>query len=153
MRECNTTDRVLLGLNSSLVDGYNALYILTVGVLEPLRHRGIGSKLLAAILEQAKERCCLTVFLHVIDYNTAAITFYRRNCFQEIALLHDFYYIGSVACPCAGRYASNNSLCYWLGGFMVRSSITQYEHPSSEQLHLACPKIVCLRSGVAGSGL
>lgn len=94
LRECNTTDRVLLGLNSSLVDGYNALYILTVGVLEPLRHCGVGSKLLAAILEQARERNCLCVFLHVIDYNAAAIAFYQRNCFQEIALLHDFYYIG-----------------------------------------------------------
>lgn len=76
------------------MDAYNVLYILTVGVLEPLRHRGIGSNLLAAILEQAKQHCCLRVFLHVIDYNAAAIAFYRRKSFQEVALLHDFYYIG-----------------------------------------------------------
>ncbi|BDA41021.1 probable N-alpha-acetyltransferase 50 [Coccomyxa sp. Obi] len=95
LRECDTTDRVLLGLSSSLVDAYNALYILTVGVLEPVRHRGIGSKLLAAILEQAKERCCSSVYLHVIEYNAAAIAFYKRNRFQEIALLHNFYFIGS----------------------------------------------------------
>ncbi len=96
LRECDTTDRVLLGLNSSLLDAYSALYILTVGVLEPVRHRGIGSKLLAAILEQAKERGCYSVYLHVIDYNAAAIAFYKRNRFHEIALLHDFYYIGYV---------------------------------------------------------
>lgn len=43
---------------------------------------------------QAQTRKCLSAFLHVIDYNLTAIAFYHRSKFQEIALLHDFYYIG-----------------------------------------------------------
>ena len=58
------------------------------------RQKGIGSVLLAAILEHAQQKGCLSVFLHVIEYNAAAISFYRRNGFQEMAVLKDFYYVG-----------------------------------------------------------
>ncbi len=48
---------------------------------------------------QARIRSCLSAFLHVIDYNLTAMAFYRRSKFQEVALLHDFYYIGWVHQP------------------------------------------------------
>ena len=33
------------------------------------------------------------LYLHVVSYNTAAIAFYRRNTFEELSLLRDFYCI------------------------------------------------------------
>lgn len=56
-----------------------------------------GDELLLPL--QAQIRNCLSAFLHVIDYNLTAMAFYQRSKFQEIALLHDFYYIGWVARP------------------------------------------------------
>ena len=55
------------------------------------------SRLLSHVLLpalQARVQGCLSAFLHVIDYNLTAMAFYRRSKFQEVALLHDFYYIG-----------------------------------------------------------
>jgi ribosomal protein S18 acetylase RimI-like enzyme len=94
LRDCSVTDRILLGLNSPTLDNESVMYILTLGVVERMRHQGIGSSLLAQVLDRARRLHCLAVSLHVIDYNTAAITFYKRNGFKELALLHDFYYIG-----------------------------------------------------------
>ena len=87
----------MLGLSSRFHDGLHVLYILTVGVLPHLRQRGLGSALLAAMLERGAKSGACTAFLHVIDYNSAAIAFYRRQGFRELALLPEFYYIG-----CAG---------------------------------------------------
>lgn len=36
---------------------------------------------------------CLAAYLHVIDYNAAAIAFYQRNYYQEVVRLRDFYFI------------------------------------------------------------
>ncbi|CAK0758483.1 hypothetical protein CVIRNUC_002623 [Coccomyxa viridis] len=95
LHECNRTDRALLNLNSARLDGQSVLYILTLGVLESVRQQGIGSALLRIVLHEAQTKKCLSAFLHVIDYNLTAIAFYQRSKFQEIALLHDFYYIGT----------------------------------------------------------
>jgi ribosomal protein S18 acetylase RimI-like enzyme len=38
---------------------------------------------------------CKAVFLHVIEYNTGAIMFYKRNRFQCIRRLVSFYQINS----------------------------------------------------------
>lgn len=52
LHECNSTDRVLMNLNSAYLDGQRVLYILTLGVLESARQQGIGSALLRLILEE-----------------------------------------------------------------------------------------------------
>ena len=70
------------------------MYILTLGVLQHAQQRGVGSSLLAAMRERAARSGCCSAFLHVIDYNAAAIGFYRKHGFQELALLPQFYYIG-----------------------------------------------------------
>ena len=72
------------------------MYILTLGVLQHAQQRGVGSSLLAAMRERAARSGCCSAFLHVIDYNAAAIGFYRKRGFQELALLPQFYYIGCV---------------------------------------------------------
>ena len=100
LRECNPADRAVLGLSSRFHDGQRVLYILTVGVLAPLRQRGLGSALLAAMLERGAKLGACTAFLHVIEYNSAAIAFYRRQGFRELALLPEFYYIGCDAACC-----------------------------------------------------
>lgn len=97
LRGCDPTDRALLGLGSAFQDATCVLYILTLGVMPPLRQRGLGSALLGAMLARGAKSGCCTAFLHVIDYNTAAIAFYRRKGFQQLALLPDFYCIG---CGC-----------------------------------------------------
>ena len=74
------------------------VYILTLAVLEPWRGRGIATALLERIIELGRARCARAVYLHVIHYNAAAIGFYRRNGFEEMALLRDFYFIGCKPC-------------------------------------------------------
>lgn len=110
LRDCSITDRILLNLRSPLLDNHNILYILTLGVVERLRLRGIGSQLLAQVLERARSLQCLAVSLHVIDYNAAAIAFYQRHGFKELALLHDFYYIGYATDKCSFGYSIISAL-------------------------------------------
>ena len=76
-----------------LLDQEAAVYILTLGVAEGFRHLGIASRLVAFVVQHARDSLCRAVYLHVIDYNKAAIQFYRRNEFEELALIRRFYKI------------------------------------------------------------
>ena len=61
LHECTPTDRVLMNLNSACLDGQRVLYILTLGVLEGAREKGIGSALLRLVLNEVRIHlfCCL----------------------------------------------------------------------------------------------
>ena len=55
--------------------------------------QGIASDLLRLVVSHAESQNARAVYLHVVSYNTSAMAFYRRNAFEELSLLRDFYYI------------------------------------------------------------
>ena len=59
--------------------------------------QGIATDLLRLVVSHAVAQTARAVYLHVVSYNAGAIAFYRRNAFEEVSLLRDFYYIA-----CAG---------------------------------------------------
>lgn len=77
----------------SLVDQENVVYILTLGVTEEYRHLGVASQLIQKVIHYGQSRMCRAVYLHVIEYNTAALNLYNRNKFEELATLRNFYRI------------------------------------------------------------
>ncbi|KAI8469663.1 MAG: acyl-CoA N-acyltransferase [Monoraphidium minutum] len=81
LHECDTQDRHLMGLVSLVLDHDCVVYILTLGVLDAWRGRGIASRLIGFVTQHAAEARCRAVFLHVITYNDAAIRLYSRASF------------------------------------------------------------------------
>lgn len=73
------------------------------------RRKGVASHLIQWIVERAKTSKCRAVYLHVINYNHAAIGMYQRNDFQEIACRQNFYYI---------RYSLMKSNTSWKSAFL-----------------------------------
>lgn len=67
------------------------LYVLTLGVLEPYRHLGIGKKLLEKVLEISGRSHAVAVFLHVHVVNKNAINFYLKNDFKEMERIENYY--------------------------------------------------------------
>ena len=59
--------------------------------------QGIASNLLQLVLHRTRELECRAIYLHVVDYNTAAIAFYERNGFWGASLLKGFY---TIKCAC-----------------------------------------------------
>ena len=77
-----------------LLDQETAVYILTLGVAEGHRQLGIASRLIQLVVAHAQWQLSRAVYLHVIEYNTAALRFYQKNGFEELTTLRNFYYIG-----------------------------------------------------------
>lgn len=76
-----------------LVDQEDIIYILTLGVTEQYRHLGVASHLIQKVIQYAESRLCRAVYLHVIDYNEAALSLYAANKFEVLATLRNFYHI------------------------------------------------------------
>ena len=76
-----------------LLDQEEIVYILTLGVTEQYRHLGVASQLIMKVIQYAQGRLCRAVYLHVIDYNEAALNLYARNKFEVLATLRNFYHI------------------------------------------------------------
>ncbi|KAI3940511.1 hypothetical protein MKW98_024918 [Papaver atlanticum] len=70
------------------------VYILTLGVVESYRNRGIAAALTREVIKYASNLAhCQAVYLHVISYNNPAIQFYKKLCFKFVRRLSGFYYI------------------------------------------------------------
>ena len=67
------------------------LYIMTLGVREDLRRRGVAADLVRTLLLRHGQdnHCC--VCLHVIHYNTLAQRFYRKLGFRRVQVIDEFY--------------------------------------------------------------
>jgi ribosomal-protein-alanine N-acetyltransferase len=65
--------------------------VLTIAVRESHRGRGIGSELLDALIQAARERDCAEVFLEVRADNPRAHGLYRRRGFEEIGVRRGYY--------------------------------------------------------------
>lgn len=97
--ECDTQDRNLMGLLSMVWDHESVVYILTLGVVDGWRGRGIASRLIGLVSQYAAETRCRAAFLHVISYNDAAMRLYGRAGFSCAGRLPGFYYIQSGRQP------------------------------------------------------
>ncbi|KFG65329.1 acetyltransferase, GNAT family protein [Toxoplasma gondii RUB] len=77
-------------------------YILTLGVAEEFRQKGLAQELIQRTLAYFACPCVnklptRSVFLHVVEYNHAALHFYEKQKFKAIEFSKDFYHIyGSV---------------------------------------------------------
>jgi ribosomal-protein-alanine N-acetyltransferase len=65
--------------------------VLTIAVREPRWGLGIGSALLDALIQAARERDCAEVFLEVRADNPRAQGLYRRRGFAEIGVRRGYY--------------------------------------------------------------
>jgi [ribosomal protein S18]-alanine N-acetyltransferase len=65
--------------------------VLTIAVARGYWGRGIGSALLAALLQAARDRGCAEVFLEVREDNPRARGMYERRGFEEIGVRRGYY--------------------------------------------------------------
>uniref|UniRef100_A0A7N0UAC5 N-alpha-acetyltransferase 60 n=1 Tax=Kalanchoe fedtschenkoi TaxID=63787 RepID=A0A7N0UAC5_KALFE len=95
------TARIILSRDSEIEDLLRPsgseqalLYILTLGVVEEYRNRGIASALVREVIKYACNLpTCQAVYLHVIAYNNPAIQLYKKLAFKCVRLLYGFYFI------------------------------------------------------------
>ena len=89
-----------------------ATYLMTLGVVQEWRGRGVAQHLLQQLVSSVTTKI---FYLHVVEYNAAALALYAKVGFQEISRKLDFYLIH-------GRYysavtlARNHSNC--INGFI-----------------------------------
>lgn len=88
-------DGALLGWGGVMVIG-PAAEILTIGVIPAARRRGLATKLLHALLDEAVRRGAEECFLEVRNDNTAARAFYAAEGFAEIGVRRGYYDHGRV---------------------------------------------------------
>ncbi len=65
--------------------------ILTLGVLEGARGRGIGAALVAAFQERLRREGVRVAYLEVAESNRAALALYRRCGFGAVGRRDDYY--------------------------------------------------------------
>lgn len=90
-----SADGALLGWAGVMIIAESA-EILTVGVIPDARRSGIGRRLLANLLDEARSRGAVEVFLEVRVDNDAARTLYLRDGFAEVGIRRGYYDGGRV---------------------------------------------------------
>jgi [ribosomal protein S18]-alanine N-acetyltransferase len=65
--------------------------VLTIAVAQEYWGRGVGSALLAALIQAARDRGCTEVFLEVRKDNPRARGLYLRRGFEEIGIRRGYY--------------------------------------------------------------
>jgi [ribosomal protein S18]-alanine N-acetyltransferase len=73
------------------VPGGLAADVLTIAVRQAHWGKGIGSALLGALIQAARERDCAEVFLEVRADNPRAHGLYKRRGFEEIGVRRGYY--------------------------------------------------------------
>jgi [ribosomal protein S18]-alanine N-acetyltransferase len=73
------------------VPGGTQADVLTIAVARTYWGKGIGSALLGELLQAARERGCVEVFLEVREDNPRARGLYRRRGFEEIGVRRGYY--------------------------------------------------------------
>lgn len=77
-----------------------ALYIMTLGVRQGQRGKGLGRALLDACLCAARAQpCCVCAYLHVIVWNKIAIDMYESSGFLRLNTLVGYYSADSFVVP------------------------------------------------------
>lgn len=88
-------NQALLGWAGVRVVGDTA-EILTVGVIPAARRQGIGARLLAMLLDEARRRGAVEAFLEVRMDNPGAQTLYERARFMRVGIRRGYYEGGRV---------------------------------------------------------
>ena len=83
-------NRKLAGLTGETFG--NWLWIRYLFVSEQLRGQGIGSKLLAAAEEEARQRGCKYAFVDTFSFQAPA--FYKKHGYREVFTLKEYPYTG-----------------------------------------------------------
>jgi ribosomal protein S18 acetylase RimI-like enzyme len=83
------------GVRSTMTSQAKATYILTLGVAKTFRQHGVAMALLRLLERHAQLEGCVAMYLHVINYNMAAMNFYTKAGFTKAITLRNFYHIGT----------------------------------------------------------
>jgi len=67
------------------------LHIDSIAVLPERRNQGLGSQLLQALTEEARQRRCKTLALEVATPNEAGVAFFKSHGFSEVRKLPNYY--------------------------------------------------------------
>lgn len=85
------------------IAGYAGLWVsgdtadvLTLAVAPAFRRRGVGSVLLAGLVDEAQRRGIGAILLDVRADNAAALAFYARHGFEQISRRRGYYDVGRV---------------------------------------------------------
>lgn len=75
----------------------NALYIMTLGVIDEMRSKGVAKRLLEEAFQFTQTNPKIQiVLLHVIAYNKRAINFYKKEGFVLLESIEEHYSITGV---------------------------------------------------------
>jgi len=76
---------------------YSGIYILSIGVIDELRQKGLATVLMSKLLDIAKEdKSVKYLYLDVIEYNKSAIRFYEKIGFQKVMTRDSYYEIFDI---------------------------------------------------------
>ncbi len=80
----------LIGYAIGYIDGVD-FHLANLAVDPPYRRRGRGGRLLCTMLTEAQMKECQSCSLEVRATNAAAVEFYRRHGFQQVAVRLGYY--------------------------------------------------------------
>lgn len=111
----NSIERLDTSLSSLLIQNTlchpRIFYIMTLGTAIEHRNLGIGAALVQRAVHHAEQdEKCGAVYLHVITYNQAAISFYEKLDFVLVKEIEDYYYIDGqhFNCYVYAKYLNGN---------------------------------------------
>ena len=112
-------DGVILGYvhltpHLPLASNAHVLHLRSVAVAPHARGQGIGAKLIAASVEEARHRGALKVGLRALATNAVAIDLYERAGFVQEGRLQDEFRLAD------GSFVDDLWFALWLGGREVR---------------------------------
>ena len=124
-------DIVNFSLSDLFVDRYS-IYILTFGVINEVRNKGVGSLLLKQLIQIGREYSVIKcIGLDVVSYNDQAIKCYEKNGFIKVKTKKDYYEI----------FEKNYDaivFCYYINGGRAPKQIKQMLLTSVSSLRLPC---------------
>lgn len=82
-------DNKIVGYISSTIDQYSE--ILNFVVDSTYQHKGIGTKLLLMVIDEAKNRHSKSIYLEVNEINYKAISLYLKNGFKKDHVRKNYY--------------------------------------------------------------
>ena len=73
-------------------EDYRVVYIMTIGVIDEYRKMNIGSNIVNEIINIGlTDNLCVGVYLDVVNYNQSAIKFYKKNNFEKVSTIKNYY--------------------------------------------------------------
>jgi ribosomal-protein-alanine N-acetyltransferase len=87
----DASDGEIVGYAGLLAPGGGQADVLTMAVAQDRWGMGIGTRLLEALIDEARRRCCTEMFLEVRADNTRAQRLYRGHGFEKIGIRRAYY--------------------------------------------------------------